>query len=232
MAIAAKWKIQFASGRLLTDLRRPPSLVTFQTSKKASAPATCICQKWRTVSTTTTPISTSSPLDPHASYVKTDDSRHAIEYFQKYLEQQPNDLEVRWLLYLAYMTLGVYPSGVPATFLIPEAAFQSKQNIGRFADVAPAAGLNIFRSAGGVIVDDFDNDGLLDVMVSSMDNCDPIHFFHNNGDGTFSDRTKEAGLLNQLGGLNILQADYNNDGCMDFDTARRLGVSRTYVAYA
>jgi len=156
------------------------------------------------------------PLDPHKGYDKTDDSRHAIEYFQKYLERQPADLEVRWLLNLAYMTLGEYPSGVPAAFLIPEEAFQSKQSVGRFVDVAPAAGLNIFRSAGGVIVDDFDNDGLLDVIVSSMDNCDPIHFFHNNGDGTFTDRTKDAGLLTQLGGLNVLQADYNNDGCMDF----------------
>jgi tetratricopeptide (TPR) repeat protein len=155
------------------------------------------------------------PVNPHASFAKTDDSKHAIEYFQKYLEQQPGDLEVRWLLNLAYMTLGEYPAGVPAAFLIPEQAFKSKQNIARFADVAPAAGLNVFRSAGGVIVDDFDNDGLLDVVVSSMDMCDAIRFFHNNGDGTFSDRTKEAGLLNELGGLNILQADYNNDGCMD-----------------
>ena len=117
------------------------------------------------------------PLNPHASFAKTDDSKHAIEYFKKYLEQQPGDLEVRWLLNFAYMTLGEYPSGVPAAFLIPEEAFQSKQNVGRFADVGRAAGLNVFRSAGGVIVDDFDNNGLLDVVVSSMDMCDPHPFF-------------------------------------------------------
>jgi len=156
------------------------------------------------------------PLHPHASFEKTDDSKHAIDYFQKYLERQPNDLEVRWLLNLAYMTLGQYPSGVPVQYRIPVEDFQSKQNIGRFVDVAPQAGLNVLRGAGGVIVDDFDNDGLLDVMVSSVDMCDPIHFFHNNGDGTFTDRTKEAGLLNEVGGLNIVGADYNNDGCMDF----------------
>jgi tetratricopeptide (TPR) repeat protein len=155
------------------------------------------------------------PLHPHASFEKKDASRHAIEYFQKYLEGRPDDLEVRWLLNLAYVTLGEYPSGVPAAYLIPEKDFRSSENIGRFVDVAPAAGLNVFRSAGGIIVDDFDNDGLLDVMASSMDMCDPIRFFHNNGDGTFSDRTKEAGLMDQLGGLNIVEADYNNDGCMD-----------------
>src|SRR4029077_15422835 len=36
-----------------------------------------------------------------------------------------------------------------------------------------------------------------------------------NGDGTFTDRTKEAGLEGQLGGYNMFQADYNNDGCLD-----------------
>jgi len=75
--------------------------------------------------------------------------------------------------------------------------------------------LNVFLAAGGVIVDDFDNDGLLDVITSSADMCDSLHFFHNNGDGTFSDRTAQAGLANQLGGLNLIQADYDNDGCMD-----------------
>lgn len=155
------------------------------------------------------------PLHPHESFPLKEDSEHAIEYLEDYLKQQPNDLEVRWLLNLAYMTLGEYPSGVPAPFLIPEKDFHSQENIGRFVDVAPQAGLDVFRSAGGVIVDDFDNDGLLDVVVSSMDACDPIHFFHNNGDGTFSDRTAQAGLMDQLGGLNMVQADYNNDGCMD-----------------
>ena len=47
----------------------------------------------------------------------------------------------------------------------------------------------MFSLAGGAIVDDFDNDGLLDVVTSSMDVCEPLHFFHNNGDGTFAERT-------------------------------------------
>ena len=155
------------------------------------------------------------PLRPHASYERKDNVKQALEYFQKYLEQRPNDLEVKWLLNLTYTTLGQYPSGVPAAYLIPEKDFHSKENIGRFVDVAPETGLNVIRGAGGVIIDDFDNDGLLDVLVSSLDVCDPLRYFHNDGNGKFSDRTEQAGLMDQLGGLNILQADYNNDGCMD-----------------
>jgi tetratricopeptide (TPR) repeat protein len=148
-------------------------------------------------------------------YQKTADSEKAVEYFTRFLAKKPDTLEVRWLLNLAYMTLGKYPSGVPAKYLISPSVFASKENIGRFVDVAPAAGLNSFSMAGGVIVDDFDNDGLLDVMTSSYDQCEHLHFFHNNGDGTFTDRAVQAGLADQLGGLNLIQADYNNDGCMD-----------------
>ncbi len=155
------------------------------------------------------------PVHPNAPYKEQANSKLAVQYFTKYLEQQPNNLEVKWLLNLAYMTLGGYPSQVPAAYLIPLGSFESKENIGRFTDVAPAAGLNVFTGAGGVVVDDFDNDGLLDVVTSSMDMCEPLHFFHNNGDGTFSDRTTQAGLSAQLGGLNLVKADYNNDGCMD-----------------
>jgi tetratricopeptide (TPR) repeat protein len=155
------------------------------------------------------------PLDPHASFEKKDESKQAISYFLKFLEQKPDNLEVRWLLNLAYATLGEYPSGVPVAYLIPESNFKSKENIGRFVDRASAAGLNAFGAAGGIVVDDFENNGLLDVVVTSMNVCEPLHYFHNNGDGTFSDRTKAAGLQDQMGGLNLVQVDYNNDGCMD-----------------
>jgi hypothetical protein len=58
-----------------------------------------------------------------------------------------------------------------------------------------------------------------------MITCAPMHFFHNNGDGTFSDRTAAAGLSDQLGGLNLIQADYNNDGCLDVLVLREPGRS-------
>jgi hypothetical protein len=150
-----------------------------------------------------------------APYPDAAGSEKAVQHFLAYLEQKPDDLEVRWLLNLAYMTLGRYPGGVPQKYLIPPSAFESKENAGRFVDVAADAGLNVFSMAGGVIVDRFESDDLLDVVTSSMDVCEPLHYFRNNADGTFSERTAQAGLADQLGGLNLIQADYNNDGCMD-----------------
>jgi tetratricopeptide (TPR) repeat protein len=155
------------------------------------------------------------PLAARDKYPKTADSAQAIQYFLRYLKQKPDELEVKWLLNIAYMTTGAYPSGVPQQYLLDPKLFESAENFGRFKDVAHAAGVDSFAMAGGVIVDDFDNDGLLDIVSSSMDMCQPLHLFHNNGDGTFTDRAAQAHLTDQLGGLNIIQADYNNDGCMD-----------------
>jgi len=155
------------------------------------------------------------PMHPGAAHMRPGDVDKSIDYLTKAMKREPDNQELQWLLNLAYMTADLYPSHVPEQFLIPPAVFASKEDLGRFPDVAPAAGLNVYGNAGGVIVDDFDGDGLLDVMTSSVDDCEPLHFFHNNGDGTFSNRTAAAGLSDQLGGLNIIQADYNNDGCVD-----------------
>ena len=156
------------------------------------------------------------PPEQIKPYEKQENSRMAIKYFQDILETFPEDLQVKWLLNVTYESVGEYPAGVPAKYLMPASLFGTKENIGRFIDVAPAAGLNVVGSAGGVLVDDFENNGQLDVITSSEALCDPLHYFHNNGDGTFTDRTAQAGLSDQLGGLNIIEGDYNNDGCMDF----------------
>jgi tetratricopeptide (TPR) repeat protein len=155
------------------------------------------------------------PIPPGNAYAKTGDSEKSVGHLLKYLDQKPDELEVKWLLNLAYMTLGAYPEKVPPQYLISPSVFASAENVGRFVDVAPQAGLNSFSMAGGVIVDDFENKGRFDVVTSSFDSCSPMHFFHNNGDGTFTEQAAKTGLADQLGGLNILQADYNNDGCMD-----------------
>jgi hypothetical protein len=155
------------------------------------------------------------PLPPGRLYAKTNDSERAIEHFLKFLKQKPDDLEVRWLLNLAYMTVGGYPEKVPPAYLIPPAALASTEDVGRFRDVAPQAGLSVVATAGGVIVDDFAGNGRFDVVTSNFDSCGPMHYFRNNGDGTFTERTSAAGLDGQLGGLNMVQTDYNNDGCKD-----------------
>src|SRR4030095_1980566 len=55
----------------------------------------------------------------------------------------------------------------------------------------------------------------LDLITSSIDSCAPLRFFRRTDDGMFSDRASPAGLSDQLGGLNLLQTDFNNDGHLD-----------------
>ncbi len=126
-----------------------------------------------------------------------------------------NALSYRWLLNLGYQTLGQYPDHVPPQWLIPPEAFQSEYDIGRFPEEAAKRGIVEFGAAGGLILEDFDNDGHLDVMISHMGLTDQLEYFHNNGDGTFTRMTEQAGLKGLVGGLNMVQTDYNNDGCID-----------------
>ncbi len=144
-------------------------------------------------------------------------STKAIAVLSELLEKFPGDLRARWLLNIAYMTLGDYPGKVPAKWLIDPKAFASDYDIGRFPDVAANVGLDTDALAGGAVLEDFDRDGLLDVMISSwgFTERDQLQVFRNKGDGTFEDRTVPAGLKGLYGGLNLIQGDYNNDGLPD-----------------
>jgi hypothetical protein len=159
------------------------------------------------------------PLSRAAQHNHPEGSAKAIEYFKKHLAQRPDNLEVRWLLNLAYMTLGKYPQAVPPAYLIPPSAFASTDKIGRFVDVAASLGIDPVGGAGGAIMDDFDNDGLLDIVISTVSACDSLRYFHNDG-GSFSDWTDRAKLSDQLGGINCVQTDYNNDGRLDIFVMR------------
>ena len=154
-------------------------------------------------------------LTPGPSFGPSEDVRQAIAHFMSYLRERPDDLEVRWLLNVAHMAAGTWPADVPPVHRIDPAAFAAGEDIGRFVDVAPQSGLRVFAAAGGLIVDDFDNDGRFDVLTSSMNSCAPMQFFHRAGSGAFVDRSSMAGLEDQRGGLQILQTDYDNDGCLD-----------------
>jgi hypothetical protein len=99
--------------------------------------------------------------------------------------------------------------------LIPESRFASETKLPEFPEIAASAGLDVFGHAGGAVVEDFDGDGLLDVMVTSSGPMDQMHLFHNNGDGTFRDVTRRSGLMGETGGLNLILTDYNNDGSPD-----------------
>ena len=159
------------------------------------------------------------PIQPSAAHQLPRGAQGAVRELTALLSLSPQDARSRWLLNLAYMQLGLYPQQVPARYLIPPSLFASDEPDGRqtppFPDVAPSAGLDILSHAGGAVVEDFDGDGLLDVMVTSSGPADQMHLFHNNGNGTFSDVTRSAGLEGETGGLNLVLTDYNNDGHPD-----------------
>ncbi len=145
-------------------------------------------------------------------------SRAAIREYQEILRDAPDDLTSRWLLNIAYMTIGEYPGHVPPVWLIPPSLFESGSQLKRFEDAAPRLGLDVTGRAGGCITEDFDDDGYIDIMFSSAGlsrTRDQLRYFHNNGNGSFTDRTAASGLKGITGGLNITSADYNNDGYVD-----------------
>ena len=131
------------------------------------------------------------PLAAAAVHRRTAGSREAIEHFTRYLRQQPDDLGVQWLLNVAYMTLGEYPTGVPPSLLLPLGRFAaSRDDRRRMVNVASRVGLNARGEsmAGGCLVDDFDGDGLLDVFMPTTDPERGALLLHNRGDGTFRGR--------------------------------------------
>jgi len=108
-----------------------------------------------------------------------------------------------------------------------------------FLDIANKAGLAPFRNVcgsaakdylvetlgSGVALFDYNNDGLLDVFLVNGSSFEILgnpnlprsssRLFRNNGDGTFTDVTKESGLINEGWGVGVTVGDYDNDGYRD-----------------
>jgi FG-GAP-like repeat/ASPIC and UnbV len=144
-------------------------------------------------------------------------SRKAIALYKDILKKQPADLASRWLLNIAYMTLGEYPEKVPPGLLIPGLdVYNSGVDVKPFTDIAANLKFDFKNNAGGAIIDDFNNDGYLDLVTSDWGlGSGGMHFFRNNANGSFTDVTAQSGLAGFTGGLNMVQADYNNDGYTD-----------------
>jgi enediyne biosynthesis protein E4 len=117
---------------------------------------------------------------------------------------------------------------------------------GTFTDVTAKAGLGTLGWGTSAVWFDYDNDGRLDLFVCrfvdfsksknkfcgnrdtgerwycipSVYDPAPSWLFHNNGDGTFTDVSKESGIANSLGkAWGVVAADLNNDGWMDLFVA-------------
>ncbi len=156
-----------------------------------------------------------APIEAGGRHSARRGSEEAVKVLLPLLAADPDDYDLRWMLNLAHMTLGTWPAEVPSQYLIPPERFASDYDLPRFQEVAADCGLGLSTISGGVSTEDFDRDGFLDVMVCSIGFHDQMHYFHSNGDGTFSDRTVAAGLTGLTGGLNLIHADYDNDGWTD-----------------
>ncbi len=84
---------------------------------------------------------------------------------------------------------------------------------GTFTDVTEAAGLSTIWPTIGSAWGDYNDDGYPDLFLSNA--LGKSQLYRNNGNGTFTDVSAEAGINENCFGSIALWADYNNDGLLD-----------------
>lgn len=142
-------------------------------------------------------------------------ARDAIAVYEQLLRTFPNDYGSRWLLNVAHMAAAGYPASVPRRFLIPNLTLERDTAFPRFVNIAADVGVDVNGLSGGLCVEDFNRDGLLDLFTTSWGLADPVHLFLADGQGGYVDATARTGLNGIVGGLNCTHADYDNDGDSD-----------------
>ena len=86
----------------------------------------------------------------------------------------------------------------------------------RFTDVTDRSGLVATGNGMGAATGDFDNDGWIDLYVTSLG---PNQLIHNNGDGTFTDVTAKSGTDDPRWSTSATFFDYDRDGWLDLFVA-------------
>ncbi|MEM8962910.1 MAG: CRTAC1 family protein [Acidobacteriota bacterium] len=160
------------------------------------------------------------PFTDEARHQRPEDATLAGDLIAETATRQPGDPVRRWLLILSRMLTGGYPAAVPETFRAPTGAFAEQGDVGRFVDRAHDLGVATLDLSGGAVIDDFDGDGRLDLISSTWDPCGSMAAYRNDGQGSFEDVTRAWGLDRQLGGLNLVHADYDGDGALDLMVLR------------
>lgn len=127
-------------------------------------------------------------------------------------------------LYLAEIAHPRYqPSSDPSSLNINSGASEFK-----FTDKSEELGLHWDEGEVEVNLIDFDNDGDLDIMISSVY---PFHFsrlFRQNADGKFEEVTYLAGLVLETVGRNAW-SDIDRDGDLDVILIQHTGEERIYL---
>src|SRR5262245_45892938 len=109
-------------------------------------------------------------------------------------------------------------SGAPTSRLFRnDLAASGGSRTPRFTDVTAKAGVGLRGYGMGAAVADYDNDGYLDLFVTSFGS---IALLHNNGDGTFGDVSKQAGLSDAAWTTSAAFVDHDRDGDLDLFVAR------------
>jgi len=95
--------------------------------------------------------------------------------------------------------------------------FQNNGN-GTFTNISDQAGIENKGWGLGTAFADLDGDGLLDIYVTNHYNQSNV-YYHNNGDGTFTNIAEYVGLADQSSGRGVTLGDFDNDGDLDIYVA-------------
>ena len=99
---------------------------------------------------------------------------------------------------------------------------------GTFTDVTEKAGLDPDMYSVAVTAADFDNDGLVDLLVTGYGKT---ILYHNDGNGHFTDVTVKAGIKVDGWAISSTWLDYDKDGCVDLFVGRYVKFDPKYRAY-
>ena len=160
------------------------------------------------------------PLAEPALHENKNGSSRAIDFYKKSLRRYPNNHKARWLMNIAYMTIGKYPDGVPEEYLINFKRFPQYNGLPYFDNLGSKLGVDTYSYYGGSITEDFNNDGFQDIFTTSTDLETNVTYYVSDGNGGYEDKTHEAGLDGITGGSHCTQADYDNDGFTDIYIVR------------